>query len=158
MTSPSPTELERIASDLVQVVGRYSNTCPAYVNPWALLALARKSSTSPGVSKSVLRQRRLTEPEIDRLVARYIELRSLRLVAAEFKIDRSTARHHLKARSVPLESPASMTPDQVLVAIEMYGAGQSSAAIARTLGFTNKTVIKELRAAGVTIRQQIGRR
>lgn len=138
------------------LVARYSNTYSAYVNPWSLLASARKSSSSSGVTQSTKRQLRLTEAEIDRLVERYAELKSLRQVAQEFGIDRSTARSHLLARHVTIEPPASMTSDQIASAIALYAEGKSSAAIGKVLGFTNKTVIKELRAGGVTIRPQVG--
>jgi DNA-binding CsgD family transcriptional regulator len=51
-----------------------------------------------------------------------------------------------------------MSRDCVAAAISLYAEGKSSGAIGRVLGFTNKTVIKELRAAGITIRPQLGRR
>lgn len=139
-------------------MGRYSNPFPGFVNPWKLLAEARKTARQARVLVSPSRQRRLSAAEVDRLVERYAELRSLRLVALEFKIDRSTARSHLRDRHVDLAPPASITPDQVTSAIALYAKGKSSAAIGRALGFTNKTVIKELCAAGVTIRPQVGRR
>lgn len=119
--------------------------------PW------RAERRAPGVTRALTRQRRLSEPEVNHLVERYLALKSLRLVAAELGIDRSTARSHLKARGVTLAPPASMSRADVTAAIELYAEGKSSAAIGRTLGFTNKTVIKELRAADVTIRPQVGR-
>jgi DNA-binding NarL/FixJ family response regulator len=100
----------------------------------------------------------LSAAEVDRLVERYAEIRSLRLLALEFKVDRSTARGHLRDRHVDLVPPASMTLDQVTAAIALYAEGKSSAAIGRSLGCSNKTVLKELRAAGITIRPQVGRR
>lgn len=124
----------------------YSNTFSAHVNPWALLAGARQSRRLSGVETVLQRRRRLSASEIDRFVERYAELRSLRLVALEFKTDRSTAPGHLRERHVELASPPSMKRDEVTAAIGLYAEGKSSAAIGGALGFTNKTVVKELRS------------
>jgi DNA-binding CsgD family transcriptional regulator len=142
----------------VRVLHKYSKDCIASTDPWKLLNEARNTPRQTEVSVTPSRQQRLSPADVDRLVERYAKLRSLRLVAQEFKIDRSTARGHLRDRHIDLVPPVSMTRDQVTAAIALYAEGKSSAAVGRALGFTNKTVIKELRAAGITIRLQLGRR
>lgn len=52
-----------------------------------------------------------------------------------------------------------MTGAQIAIAVELYERGRASAAIGSRLGFDNHTILKAVRARGVTIRPVVsGRR
>jgi AraC-like DNA-binding protein len=123
------------------------------------LELVRRSSLSRRDEDQAARQtkpaRQLREREVDELVARYRDVRNIRQVAREFKMSRTTVAKHLADRGI--DSSHRMTAAQIERAALLYVEGHSSQAIGLALGFDNKTVIKELRAAGVRIRTALGR-
>lgn len=96
------------------------------------------------------RAKRLREEEIDRLVTRYKEVRNMRTVALEFRMSRETVAKHLAARGI--DTSKSMKPADIKKAKELYAQGMGSGRIGRMLGFDNKTVLKELKGAGVALR------
>jgi DNA-binding CsgD family transcriptional regulator len=144
-------------SDVVQVLHTIQNLLSSGTDPWKLLDQARADRRPTAAQPAVRRTKRPSEAEIDHLVARYLELKSLRLVAAELGVDRATVRTHLKQRGVQLVEQARMTDRDVARAVELYVAGQSSVTIGKALGFDNHTVLKALRTAGVRIRPRPGR-
>lgn len=66
---------------------------------------------------------------------------------------RTTIRRLLAKRDV--ETLQSMTREDVARAVEMYGEALSSVDIGAKLGFDSRTVIRELRKVGVTIRAPV---
>lgn len=134
-----------------------------YYNPFAnqlksvhklLMALKKAKSRSerddPDPRKRAIR---LREEEIDRLVARFKEVRNMRTVALEFRMSRETVAKHLAARGI--DTFKSMKPTDIKRAKELYAQGMGSGRIGRMLGFDNKTVLKELKRAGVALRLSI---
>lgn len=94
---------------------------------------------------------------MDQLVERYKATQSIRLVADEFGLYRTTVREHLKRRNIPTRKMISMNPVEIAEAVRLYEAGDSSVTVGEKLGFSNHTILKGLRARGTTIRSQVGR-
>ena len=88
-------------------------------------------------------------------MAWYLAIRSIRAVAKEFQVSRTTVARILTEHGI--DASRKMTGDQVAVAAELYEQGLSSAAIGQRLGFDNHTILKELRGRGVAIRSAAGR-
>lgn len=110
-----------------------------------LLMAAKKSKRHPNPDDPdpQKRARRLREEEIDRLVARYKEVRNMRTVALEFRMSRETVAKHLAARGI--DTSKSMKPADIKRAKDLYAQGMGSGRIGRMLGFDNKTILKSLK-------------
>lgn len=141
---------------LVRVLHNYSKDCVIGINPGELLSLARadQRKDEPG-RRTPKSARQLRYVEIDRLVARYREVRNVRAVAVEFKLSRTTVTKHLADRGIV--TTKSMNAVQIAQATELYADGLSSVKIGKQLGFDNHTILKKLRSNGVPIRHALGR-
>jgi DNA invertase Pin-like site-specific DNA recombinase len=133
----------------------YSKDCVVGINPGELLNRARadQRKNEPG-RRSQKTARQLHTAEIDRLVARYIEVRNIRKVALELKLSRTTVAKPLSDRGVLTSK--SMNDEQVAKAVALYADGLSSIVIGKQLGFDNHTIIKALRGQDVAIRPALG--
>jgi len=97
--------------------------------------------------------RPLTDQEADQLVSRYREGMSVQVLAAEFKIHRTTVLDHLERRQVNRRrNERKMTDELVEEAAELYRAGASLAKLGRRYNVDPQTVSRELRKVGVVIR------
>jgi len=93
-----------------------------------------------------LKLRRVPRPEIDRLVTAYRTGQPLADLAAQFGIHRRTVASHLEARGVPRRiNRPKMTPADIHDAARRHHAGESLAAIARSLGVDPSTVRRSLK-------------
>lgn len=141
---------------MVRVLHYYSKDCVVGISPRELLEATRKSSRPVSEDRPNPRTaRQLRAAEIDRLVARYVEVRNIRKVAVEFKMSRMTVAKHLGNRGIV--TAKSMNAEQVSRAVELYADGLSSIAIGKQLGFDNHTIINALRSQNVVIRNALGR-
>lgn len=89
-------------------------------------------------------------------MTRYLAIRSIRAVANEFQVSRTTVARILTEHGI--DASRRMTETQITVAVTLYEQGLSSAVIGKRLGFDNHTILKELRGRGVAIRPVAGRR
>jgi hypothetical protein len=124
-----------------------------------LLALAgtERPAVRPGPPPSQREpQRHLTATEVERLVVAYRLGATVYELADHYGCRRATVSAHLKRAGVTLRlrSPASAEIDD---AIRLYQAGQSLAAVGRTLGFSTKTIHNALIARSVPRRDTHGR-
>lgn len=96
----------------------------------------------------------LREDEIDRLVARFEEIGSVKDVAVEFSISRQTTAKHIKQRR--LLTVNRMTEQHILEAAERYLYGASAKTNGQSLGFDTQTVLRGLRSVGIPTRPRAG--
>ena len=99
-------------------------------------------------------QRRLTDSEIDDLVAQYQAGSTIEMLASKFGVHRTTVMDHLKRRAVPHRTPRKLTDDMVAEAAQRYASGETLAEIAAVFDISPSTLARELRLAGVTIRRR----
>ncbi|HEY8993006.1 MAG TPA: hypothetical protein VIM37_04145 [Candidatus Microsaccharimonas sp.] len=90
-------------------------------------------------------QNRLSSLEIEMLVTRYNEIKSMRQVAREFGISQTTVRAHLRMLGVTVRVSKSMTELQKQKAREMWAAGMPSTLIGKKLGYSHHTILRAIR-------------
>lgn len=129
---------------MVHLLQTYSNFRGG-ISPLELAAKAANSSrrgqTTPPTRRTA---KQFHEPEIDRLVERYREVRNMRAVAREFGISRTTVAKHLADRGV--DTSNGMKPFEIAKARALYAQGVGSGRIGALLGFDNKTILKAVKA------------
>ncbi|NYJ18293.1 hypothetical protein [Glaciibacter psychrotolerans] len=134
----------------------YSKHCEVGISPLDLVVRSRRSRRPGGKSATPIRSaKQLREREIDELVARYREIRSMREVAREFRMSRTTVAKHLADRGI--DASRGMKALEINKAVSLYIKGLSSMTIGKQLGYDNHTIIKALREQGVPIRVALGR-
>ena len=102
-------------------------------------------------TRSVRRQRRLTEPEVDQLVERYQRGCSIHILDRDFQIHRTTVSAQLKSRGV-WKPPTRLTTKQTLELVELYKQGWSLARLADRFTVSQSMVSRLLHQAGVVTR------
>lgn len=114
-------------------------------------------TTRPSEEKGQLSnpvQRRLTDIDIDALVAQYQVGSTIDALAHEFSVHRTTVMDHLKRRAVQRRSPHKLTDEVVADAAHRYTSGETLAQIAEHLGIAPSTLAGEFRLAGIKIRRR----
>ena len=99
-------------------------------------------------------QRRLTDTEIDDLVARYEARSTIEILASKFGVHRTTVMDHLRRRAVPRRTPRKLTDQMVADSAHRYSSGETLAGVAEQLGIAPSTITRELRLAGIPIRRR----
>lgn len=125
----------------------------------ALVSRASDSSTSDvgGPDRSPRRaQRRLEPAEVDRLVDQYRSGATVRELAAEFSVGRTTVSAHLERRGLPRRYNR-LGGDALAEAGCLYGDGWSLAMLGERYGVDPGTVRRALRKSGVQTRPRRGR-
>ena len=140
----------------VHLLQVYSNPAAGVVAPQELLFRSTIREPQPASRAPRRRARQLRAGEVDLVIARYFEIRSIRTVARDFQVSRTTIARILTENGI--DASRRMTEAQVTIAAKLYKQGVSSATIGHRLGFDNHTILKELRGRGVAIRPAIGRR
>jgi len=95
--------------------------------------------------------RQLHASEIDRLVAAHSNGATVRALAKQFGIHRSTVGRHLHVRSIDTRPPG-LSSEDLATAAELYRSGWSLAKIADKFGVAGDTVRRRLREIGVRMR------
>ena len=104
-------------------------------------------------------QNRLSGPEADRLVQAYLAGSSVRLLAAEFEVNRHTVSAHLERHGVARRGQKQkLTDEQVPEAIDLYASGWSLVRVGEHFDVNAETVRRALRAAGIVLRPKGGPR
>ena len=102
-------------------------------------------------------QRRLTDADVDELVARHRAGQSLPAHADRFGVHRRTVAAHLERRGVQRRvNLRKMTDDDITDASHRHLLGDSFATIGRARGVDAATVRRELVRDGITIRPRRG--
>lgn len=95
--------------------------------------------------------RQLREEEVDELVRTYSAGVTLRELAVQFTVYRTTVSKHLQTRGIDT-SPPALTDDQVQAAATLYRQGWTLAQLANKYQAGRETMRKRLRASGVKMR------
>ena len=101
----------------------------------------------------VQRQVRLTPKLIEALAADYKLGRSVRELVEQYGINRGTVRAHLQQQGVPRRPAVRKLTDQdVVLAGQLYTAGDSLATVGRHFGVHGETLRREFKKSGVQVR------
>jgi transposase-like protein len=90
--------------------------------------------------------------EIDDLAEAYKAGTSIKDLADEFEIDRSTLMKHLKGMDIPRRYPA-LDPAQSEEACRLYQSGLTSTEVGNLFRVSADTVLRTLRRSGVEVRR-----
>lgn len=135
---------------MVHLLQVYSNPAPGVITPQELLFRSSPRNQENSTTGTRRRARQLRADEAEAVATRYLAVRNVRTVAAEFGLSRTTVARILSDRGI--DASRMMTEGQIAIAVELYESGQSSAVIGKQLGFDNHTILKGLRSRGVRIR------
>ena len=101
--------------------------------------------------------RRFRQPmdptEIDDLAEAYKSGTSIKDLADEFEIDRSTVLKNLQGLDIPRRYPA-LDPDQCEQVCRLYEGGLNSTEIGQVFDVSPDTVLRTLQRAGIKIRSR----
>ena len=104
-------------------------------------------------SEAPRRFRQTMDPgEIDDLAEAYKAGTSIKDLADEFEIDRSTLMKHLKGMDIPRRYPA-LDPAQSEEACRLYQSGLTSTEVGNLFRVSADTVLRTLRRSGVEVRR-----
>ena len=102
-------------------------------------------------------QRRLSPTEIDDLIEAYPAGATIRQLAGDYGIHRSTVAGHLDRHGVPRHSEQTAWDDEILTqAAELYASGSSLGGVADQFGIDAQTVANRFRRAGAPVRARRG--
>jgi AraC-like DNA-binding protein len=99
-------------------------------------------------------QRRLTDSDIDALVAAYQAGSTIDTLARVFGVHRTAVMTHLERREVPRRTPRKLRDQVVADAARRYTSGATLGEIALQLDVAPSTLARELRLAGTPIRRR----
>ncbi len=91
--------------------------------------------------------------EIDDLAEAYKAGTSIKVLADQFEIDRSTVLKKLKGMGIPRRYPA-LDPDQCEEVCRLYAAGLDSTEIGQLFDVSADTVLRALRGGDIEIRRR----
>lgn len=100
-------------------------------------------------------QRRLSADQIAELVEGYRSGNTMKELASEFRIHRTTVSSHLSQQGVRIRR-GGLDQQQVAEAVRLYEQGWSSGRLGERLGVSADTVLTVLRRAGVPIKPRRG--
>lgn len=101
------------------------------------------------------RLRRLTESEIDDLVARRAAGQQVKELARRFGVGRSTVERHLRERGVPIQrwGGRTLTLQQLEAAGRLYESGVNLIAVSEKFNVDRRYLREALPEAGFTLRR-----
>jgi len=140
----------------VDLLGRYSN--PDIVSGMQRLLAgsdADGASDRPAPSRRKQTQIRLTDQELDTVIAAYNSGLTLTEVASSFGADRRTLANRLEQRGIPRRG-RRLSDQQIQEAIALYGRGWSLARIAQRHGVHAQSIRYRLQRAGIALRPRPG--
>ena len=105
-------------------------------------------------SEAPRRFRQTLDPsEIDDLAEAYKSGTSIKILADEFEIDRSTILKHLQGMDIPRRYPA-LDPEQCQEVCRLYAGGLNSTEVGKTFDVSADTVLRVIRKNGIIPRQR----
>jgi len=117
----------------------------------SILAGSGRGSPPARTTRSVRRLRRLTGPEVDQLVEHYQSGESIRALAKDFSVHRTTISGQLKARGV-LVPVRKVTSRESAEMVRRYERGWSIARTAEHFGVSQSVIARVLKEAGAPTR------
>jgi hypothetical protein len=137
---------------LVEVMGRYLNPSDQGERLRELLAIV-PSGPKAAVPRTPRRVFRRLEPaQVDRVVDSYLCGATLKEVAQQFRIHRTTVSQLLEQRGIQRRY-APLSPEQVAAAGELHTAGMSLVTTGNVLNVNQSTVWHALRDRGIALRR-----
>ena len=97
--------------------------------------------------------RQLRPAEIDTLVDAFTVGASVRALAGQFGVHRSTIGHHLRERGLDTQ-PYALRPEDARTAAELYQAGWTLPQVAEHYGIGDETARARILAEGVKMRRR----
>lgn len=153
--SNPPEVVETIADQGFQAKARVTRRGRRGANRAVDSASAAERQGTGRLSNPV--QRRLSEAEVDELVARYVAGSAIDELARVFEVNRTTVISHLDRRDIPRRRVVrKMTDRTVVEASSRYGQGLSLEVVAEEFGVHSRTLAREFRLAGVPVRARRG--
>jgi transposase len=135
----------------VELVRLYSNLSAEADH----LRRVRSAASSPrpvdGHERPRQHQRRLSMTEVTKLVSAYEQQASVKELAQQFGIHRTTVTALLQRHGVELRH-SGLEPAEVQAAANLYRQGWTLARLGETFGADSTTIWRVLRAAGVKMR------
>jgi hypothetical protein len=95
--------------------------------------------------------RRITDENVDRLVARYVRGESLRTIVADLGISMTSAWRYLARHGVKLRGRSRIVLDEAQI-VSRYLQGESEVALSKDLGVSRIAIRRRLIGAGLVIR------
>jgi DNA-directed RNA polymerase specialized sigma24 family protein len=115
-----------------------------------------RPSSRPRASRQKQTQTRLSDEELDIVVAGYEDGLSLEELSSAFGADRRALANRLEQRGISRRR-RRLTDEEIQEAITLYGDGWSPARIATRFGVYPQSIRYRLRQRGVTLRPRPGR-
>jgi len=104
-------------------------------------------------------QRRLSQVEIKQVIQQYRAGDSIKTLAGRFEVHRTTVMTHLTQTGIVRRRVVRKMTDQSVagaVAAAHYATGASLAVVASAFGVHERTLAREFRQAGVSVRPRRG--
>ena len=146
----------------VDLTGQLSNPQPALchlageaIRPSGEGPKAEQHPPKPTRRPRVQTQRRLSADQIAELIAAYRSGKTMKELASEFGIHRTTVSSHLTEHGVSVRR-GGLDQDQTAEAVRLYEQGWSSGRLSEKFGVSADTVLTVLRRARVSIRPRRG--
>lgn len=140
-----------VGATVVEVLGRYSNLREQGERIHELLEIVPKANVEVDLRTPKQLQHRLETSEIQRLEQAYESGATLRELAREFQIHRTTAADLLERAGIARRGKGPCD-SELQRAIRLYRKGHSTARIGEVLGFSAETIRQQLLASGVRVR------
>jgi transposase-like protein len=134
----------------VEMLGRYSRQIPNIEKFEKLLVPSPDPPKSSWRSGKQL-QKRLSATELDAYSAAYQAGSSIRELAQQFKINRTTVLGHVDRLGLPHRYPV-LTTEEIEEAARLYRSGLSLTTLAKTLPASAESIRKALTRSGVVLR------
>ena len=136
----------------MEVMGRYLNPSDQGERLRDLLQIV-PSGPKAAVPRTPRRVFRRLEPaQVDRMVAAYLCGGTLKEVAQQFRIHRTTVSQLLEQRGIQRRY-APLNDQQISEAEDLYGSGMSLVTIGNVLNVNQSTVWRALRDRGMPLRR-----
>ena len=147
---------------MVDLTGQLSNPQPSLrhladqgIRPSGEPRKAEQHPPKPTQRTRFHTQRRLTADQIAELVDRYRSGKTMKELASEFGIHRTTVSSHLTEQGVPIRR-GGLDQEQTAEALQLHEEGWSSGRLGEKFDVSADTVLDVLRRAGTSIRPRRG--
>ena len=152
---PSPVQVVQGSSKafVVEVLGRYSNLLDQGELIRGLLNVVPKRSPEPFPAPPKRVIHRLSQAEIEAMVADYAAGIRIPDLVERFQVDQTTVQKYVRKAGLPRRS-GRVTPNKIEEVISLYRTGRSVDWIAERLDVSDSTVRRTLVRAGVPIRRR----
>ena len=139
----------------MEVLGRYSHHADQGERLRHLLEIVPEDLQKPKARTAKRVCRKLTEEQIEVLVAGYAQGIRCDDLAASFGINEWTVQKYVRLAGLPRRAPR-LGPRQIEEAAQLYSQGSSLLVLGKQFGVSPETVRSALKRAGVLVRVRRG--